>query len=67
MDESKQWKRCACCGKESLPIHSAFEICPVCGWEDDDIQNDEPDFAGGANEMSLNQAREAYRRGKPVR
>lgn len=59
-------KRCACCGQESLPPDSVFEICPVCGWQDDEVQNDEPDFEGGANDMSLNQAKEAYRQGKPV-
>lgn len=52
-------KRCACCGQESLPPDSIFEICPVCGWQDDEVQNDEPDFDGGANDMSLNQAKEA--------
>jgi hypothetical protein len=37
-----------------------FEICPLCGWEDDDIQNDDPDYAGGANELSLNQYRSRW-------
>ena len=59
-------KRCPCCGRDSLPANSAFEICPVCGWQDDDVQNDDPDFEGGANNMSLNQAREAFRQGKDV-
>lgn len=58
---AKQNKLCACCGKPSLPAGSVFEICPICGWQDDDIQNDDPDFAGGANEMSLNQAKDAFR------
>ena len=59
-------KRCACCGQESLPPVSIFENCPVCGWQDVEVLNDEPDFEGGANDMSLNQAKEAYRQGKPV-
>ncbi|MDD4807476.1 MAG: CPCC family cysteine-rich protein [Oscillospiraceae bacterium] len=42
-------------------------MCPVCGWEDDGVQLDEPDLEGGANEMSLNEAREAYRQGKQLR
>ena len=41
-------------------------IISLCGWEDDDIQNDNPDFVGGANDMSLNQAKEAYKNGEPV-
>ena len=31
------------------------------------IQYREPDLAGGANHMSVNQAREAYAKGEPVR
>ena len=53
-------KACACCGFETLPKDSMFEICPLCGWEDDDIQNDDPDYAGGANELSLNQYRSRW-------
>lgn len=59
-------KICACCAQKTLPENSAFEICPVCGWQDDDIQNDDPDFEGGANDMSLNQAKVAYAQGKKV-
>ena len=43
-----------------------FDICPVCGWENDGVQNDMPDYKGGANKMSLNEAREAYKQGRKV-
>lgn len=59
-------KICPCCGKHQFTYDDGYEICPVCGWEDDALQRDDPDFAGGANEMSLNQAREAYSRGEKV-
>ncbi len=36
-------------------IKNSYDICPYCGWEADDIQNEKPDYMGGANEMSLNQ------------
>lgn len=62
--EKKKNKKCACCGEESLPANSEFEICPVCGWEDDDIQNSDPQFEGGANDMCLEQARKAYFKSK---
>ena len=39
-----------------------FEICPVCNWEDDDVQFNNPDFRGGANKESLNEARENYKK-----
>jgi len=38
----------------------SFVICPVCFWEDDDVQLEDPDFSGGANRPSLNQARTNY-------
>ena len=41
-------------------------MCKVCGWQSDEIQNDDPNFDGGANEMSLNEARKAYAEGKEV-
>ncbi len=54
---------CACCGyltfDEELP--GTFEICPVCGWEDDEIQFRDPTYTGGANAVSLEQARENFR------
>ena len=50
-------KTCACCGFATLPQNSIFEICPLCGWQDDAVQNDDSDYWGGANELSLNDYR----------
>ena len=58
---------CPCCGEHYFSEEDFFEICPVCGWEDDGLQRDEPDFEGGANVMSLNQARAAWKAGKQVK
>ena len=55
-------KRCPCCGQYYFQEKSAFEICPVCGWEDDPLQRREEDFAGGANKISLREAREGVAR-----
>jgi hypothetical protein len=50
---------CPCCGYLTFDEEPAgtFEICPVCYWEDDNVQNADPDYEGGANGISLNQAR----------
>ncbi|EGN7764477.1 hypothetical protein ISN88_004608, partial [Escherichia coli] len=37
-----------------------YEICPICGWEDDPVQSADPDFSGGANSPSLNEAKRAF-------
>jgi hypothetical protein len=34
-----------------------YEICAICGWEDDPVQFDDPDCRGGANGLSLNEWR----------
>ena len=54
--------RCPCCRALTLHGRGGFEICPVCWWEDDDVQGRDPQYAGGANAVSLHQARENFRR-----
>jgi hypothetical protein len=44
-----------------------FDTCDVCGWEDDPIQNDDPNYDGGANHISLNEAKQAFAEGKALR
>ncbi len=57
---TKTGKMCPVCGKHQFEEDDNFEICPICGWEDDGLQRDEPDYDGGANEISLNQARKEW-------
>lgn len=54
---------CPVCGKSKV---GHFEICPVCGWSNDIVQEQEPDMEHGDNIMSLNQAREAYKKGQEI-
>lgn len=51
---------CKCCG--CLTIEEEYDICPVCFWEADHYQEKNPDYAGGANDVSLIQAKENYLR-----
>jgi len=48
---------CPCCGFETLEEAppGTFDICEVCGWEDDNVQFHDPDYRGGANAESLRQ------------
>lgn len=55
--------KCPCCGKATV---SEYDICPVCNWENDPIQFEHPGIRG-ANKMTLAEAKEAYRTGKPVK
>lgn len=53
---------CACCGflTISFPSGDTYEICPVCFWEDDNFQNYDVDNKGGANEISLREAKQNF-------
>ena len=54
--------RCPCCNYKTL-VHNDplyHDICPVCYWESDPIQNIDEEYAGGANEISLKEAKFNY-------
>jgi hypothetical protein len=50
---------CPCCRFLTLAgaPPGTFEICPICSWQDDDVQFGDPDYGGGSNQVSLRQAR----------
>ncbi len=52
--------KCPICGKYEFEDDSSFDICPFCGWEDDGIMEDDPDYSGGANDLSLNEYKKQY-------
>jgi hypothetical protein len=58
---ARRWP-CPCCGHLTLDEEppGTYDICPVCWWEDDDLQFENPDYRGGANEVSLNEARRNF-------
>jgi len=52
------------CGKTELTEDG--DVCPVCGWFHDRVQEKYPDEEDCENAMSLNQARAAYAKGEPI-
>ena len=42
--------------------NSLYEICPVCFWEYDPIQNDNSNYSGGTNSISLLDAIHNYQK-----
>ncbi len=53
---------CQCCGYMTLDEEppGTYFICPICFWEDDNVQFDDPDYEGGANLISLRQAQKNF-------
>ncbi|AYH00920.1 hypothetical protein F6Q07_16500 [Pectobacterium parmentieri] len=58
---------CPCCGKYEFDVLGEYDIFSHCGWEGDPVQSREPNYAGGANKMRLNEAREAFKHGQKVK
>jgi hypothetical protein len=55
--------KCPCCGYYTLDDGPGrFDICQVCYWEDDGIQADDPEYWGGANHITLNEAQANYKK-----
>jgi len=55
--------KCVVCGSEV----DRFDICDKCGWQDDGVQNADPNYKGGANKMSLIEARKAYKENREIK
>ena len=53
---------CPCCGYKTFAEkpNGHYDICPVCFWEDDPIQFDDPNYEGGANKVSLKQGQRNF-------
>ena len=52
--------KCPVCDKTEFDEYSSFDICPFCKWEDDGLQENDHNYAGGANHLSVNEARIEY-------
>jgi hypothetical protein len=52
--------KCPVCEQYVFEEARSYDICEVCGWEDDNVQENDPDYRGGANELSLNQYRDEW-------
>ena len=53
---------CPCCGFFTLgeKAPGTYDICRLCGWEDDPVQFDNPLYRGGANHESVVECRLAF-------
>ena len=47
--------KCPVCGEYEFEGVNSYDICPVCGWEDEEYYD-----GGGANDMSLEEAKKDF-------
>lgn len=52
------WLNCPVCGNEVRD----YDICDKCGWQN----TGETNIDGGPNKMTLEEAKEAYKKGLPI-
>ncbi len=53
-------RMCPCCRKHYFFPDDVNNLCPVCQWERDIMQENNPDEEGGANSRSLNEERKLF-------
>ncbi|MCL2420837.1 MAG: hypothetical protein FWD03_03190 [Defluviitaleaceae bacterium] len=49
--------KCPVCNEYDFEEDNDFDTCDICGWENDGVQYDDPDYRGGANPDSLNECK----------
>lgn len=54
--------KCPVCGKTTFPYENSHNVCHYCGWEDDVIMEEDPDFNTRANDLTLNEYKKRYQR-----
>ena len=54
---------CPVCGEYVFEEQDSFDMCPVCGWFDDDLQLKKPDLSG-CNRLSLTEYRKKWQAGE---
>ncbi len=59
--------KCPVCNELTLDEERNYDVCDNCWWEDDPYQFENPDYKGGANKLSLNEAKEKFNAGEDLR
>ena len=54
------WLPCPACSYRTFAIVGDWDVCPVCGWTSDPVQEAIHDDPTGANGISLNDARKNF-------
>ena len=58
---------CPICGEMTLSSEEySFDICKVCGWQEDGLQQKHPDELGPNKQWTLNAAKDAWKNGKTL-
>jgi len=58
--------RCLVCNHDNAGEFPSSNVCDTCGWEQDALQHSDPNYRGGANQCSLNEAREKWLRANHI-
>ena len=52
--------RCPVCKQHEF--EEDFDLCPVCDWQYDRVQYNDPDYWGGANKLSINDYKKEWQK-----
>ena len=52
---------CPVCNQHTFNSPDNYDICPICGWENDGLQREKPNYWGGANTLSVNESKKVFK------
>jgi hypothetical protein len=58
---------CPVCGSKNSGEFPSSNVCDTCEWEQDSVQEDDPTYCGGANDLCLNDYRTEWENNKRVK
>jgi hypothetical protein len=58
---------CPVCGSKNNGEFPSSNVCDICEWEQDAVQEDDPTYWGGANDLCLNDYRKEWENSKRVK
>jgi hypothetical protein len=55
---------CPVCGSKNIGEFSRNNVCYTCEWEQDAVQENDPTYSGGANDLCLNDYKKEWENSK---
>lgn len=59
-DDTNEPHMCPVCGEYKFPDFASFDICPICGWEDNGVDLDDENGGWGTNGKTIFQVKKEF-------
>lgn len=64
ISQKSNLKKCSCCESYIIPVYMPNFECPICGWIDNEHQNNNLDSLDGPNGLTMREAKQIWKNGR---